>query len=95
MEEACKKAGLTFIKLIGDLKFIKTGDTHLSNYNAYSVYYNESISGVNIMDFDIAATWCIGNSFYSTKRLYEFKNRREEALHIQNLKKWVNKTEKV
>lgn len=95
MEETLKDAGLVFIKLTNDLHFVKTNGTHLPNYNGYSMYYNECISGINIMDYDLAATWCAGKSTYSIIRLYEFKDRRKEALDIQNLKKWEKKTEKV
>lgn len=87
MRETCERNNLIFLEVKNALTFIKVDSTHMKNYNAYYIYYNETIGGINIMEYELAAKWNIGNSSYSNLRLHEFKERREESIHINNLNK--------
>lgn len=84
MSETCKALDLPFIKVSdpGVLTFIKKLGTHIPNYNTYHVYFNETLAGIDITKFELAAHWTVGNSQYSTLRLFEFAHCREESLDI-------------
>jgi hypothetical protein len=84
MSETCKGLNLPFIKVSepGILNFVKKSGTHIPNYNGYHIYFNETLSGIDITKFELAAHWTIGKSHYSTLRLFEFAHCREESLDI-------------
>lgn len=75
MREACEKNGLVFIHLKEPLHLIKVDTTHMPNYNAYHIYYNETVNGP-IGDYELAFAWNSGQTQYSTYRLYEYCNQK-------------------
>lgn len=86
MTKAAQSSNCVMVKLLPDsLSFVKKESTHLLNYNGYWIYYDETITGINLMDFELAAHWKIGQSGYSTFRLFEFKHCREESIDIMDL----------
>lgn len=54
-------------------------------YTPYNIMWNETKSGINIFDFDVAGIWNLGSSQYSTYRLWEFIEERKKALRDFNL----------
>lgn len=77
MREACEKQGLIFIHLKEPLHLIKVDTTHMPNYNAYHIYYNETVNG-KLGDYQLAHAWKAGETQYSTYRLYEYCNQKPE-----------------
>ena len=86
MNEACIKNNLLFIKNDGFLTIEKFEGTHLPNYNAYNIYWNETKSGINIFDYEIAHHWNIGKSSCSSYRIYEYKMEREKQIRDNKIK---------
>jgi|ERR1035437_5744965 hypothetical protein len=80
MKNVCCKKGLPFIKNDGFLTLVKNGTTHLTNYNIYDIYWNETKSGVNIHQYDVCAAWNVNKSTYSPYRIWEEKDERAKAL---------------
>lgn len=73
------------IKNDGFLTIKKTGTTHLPHYNTYDIYWNETKSGINIHEWEVAGIWNIGNSHYSSYRIWEEKDVRESTIRDMKL----------
>ena len=67
------------------ITFEKVKSTHLPKYNAYNIFWNETKSGVNIHDFEVAAIWNTGGSTYSPYRILEFKHERDRQIRENKL----------
>lgn len=77
-----------FIENKGFVKLVKCFGTHLPNYNAYDLYWNESASGVNIHNWDYCSVWKAESSQCSVYRTHEYKSERlsyNRYLSIQNI----------
>ena len=74
-----------FIKNDGFLTLEKLEETHLFNYNAYNIYWNETKSGINIHDYEVAAIWNIGHCSYTKYRIWEHKNIRTNIIRDRKL----------
>lgn len=64
-----------------------------SVYTPYNILWNETKSGINVFDWEIAGVWNPGQSFYSKIRLFESKDERESTIRDNKLKKigiWEN-----
>ena len=80
MRIQCKHYDIPLIKNDGFLTVEKTCGTHLPNYNAYDIYWNESLSGINIHDYEVCHIWGVGESQYSTYRIWEHVTERDKVL---------------
>jgi hypothetical protein len=56
-------------------------------YTPYDIIWNETKSGINIFDFEVAGIWNLGSSQYSLYRIWEFKEERKNELRILNVNK--------
>lgn len=74
-----------FIRSKDFITLKKTRGSHLDNYNGYDVYWNETKSGINIHEWEVAGVWNAGNSSYSTIRLWETKDIRESLIRDRKL----------
>lgn len=54
------------------------------NYKPYDIYWNETKSGINLHQFEMAAVWNKGQTTYIDYRIHEYKNERQKE--IRNLK---------
>ena len=59
-------------------------------YTPYDIFWNETKSGINIFDFDVAGIWNLGSSQYSSYRIWEFKEERKKSLRDFNLNMLTN-----
>lgn len=64
----------------GFLTIQKIFGTHLPNYNAYDIFWNETKSGINIHDWEVAGIWNIGKPHYSSYRIWEEKSERDKVI---------------
>lgn len=79
-EKYLKKSGLSLIKNDEFLTSVKGRKTHLSNYNAYDILWNETKSGINLFDYDLCAVWKKGSSQYSVYRVNEYVECRRDSI---------------
>lgn len=49
-------------------------------YTPYHVMWNETKSGINPHEFEVAGIWNLGNSQYSTYRIWEYKYERRSKM---------------
>lgn len=56
-------------------------------YTPYDILWNETKSGINIHEYDVAGIWNIGSSSYSAYRIWEYKKEREIAIRDYKIKK--------
>jgi hypothetical protein len=89
IKEGCKRDNSPLIECLDYVTYVKIGGTHLPNYNAYEIYWNETKSGVNIFDYDLVGTWKIGSSTYTTYRIFEEKNNRIQPYRDYTLNKII------
>lgn len=87
MSETAKKEKIPFICVKDFLTIKKIKETHNPKYSIYEIYWNETKSGINIHDFELAAVWNPGQSSYSTYRIYEEKENRDLVMRDHKLKK--------
>lgn len=81
MESADKKnIESVLIKNNDFLTIEKTRGTHLPNYNGYNIFWNETKSGINIHDWEVAGIWNVGSSTYSIYRIWENKSERKRVI---------------
>lgn len=85
IENTCRRSNKLLVKNEGFLTLIKGKGTHLPNYNAYDIYWNETKSNINIHEYEVAAIWNIGSSSYSTYRIWEQKAEREKVVRDNKL----------
>lgn len=69
------------------LTLVKRDSTHLSNYNIYDIYWNETKSGINLHEYEVVAIWNPGNTSCSAYRIYEGKENKDIAIRNNKLKK--------
>jgi len=75
-------------KFVNAKEFItleKTRGSHLPNYNGYNIYWNETKSGINLHEFEVAGVWNKGASSYSSYRIWENKCEREKSIRDNKL----------
>lgn len=68
---------------VGDGDSIKEGEykgLYKKIYTPYDIFWNETKSGVNIHDWEVAGIWNVGNSFYSSYRIWKEKSEREKVI---------------
>ena len=68
---------------IGDGDPIKEGKykgLYKKVYTPYDIYWNETKSGINIQDWEVAGIWNVGSSFYSSYRIWEEKSERKKEI---------------
>lgn len=87
LSSASKLEGIPFILAKDFITISKIRGTHLPNYNAYDIMWNEKESGINIFDYELASTWRPGSSSYSTYRIYEEKHNRDLVTRGNKFKK--------
>lgn len=49
-------------------------------YRPYNIYWNETKSGINIHEWEVAGIWNIGCSYYTSYRIWEEKSERSKEL---------------
>ena len=82
---ACEKENMPFIKNNDILTIKQVSVTHLPNYNGYDIYWNESKSGINPLDYKTMIIWNSGNSSVSEYRIQEYKEFRDKELRKYKL----------
>lgn len=85
MMEAAKREGVNMIRSKDFLTLQKINTTHMSNYNAYDVIWNETLSGFNPHQFEVMGVWVEGSSQYSSYRIWEEVSEREKAIRDNKL----------
>ena len=55
-------------------------------YTPYNILWNETKSGINPFEWEVAGIWNPGQSTYSTIRLWESKDERESTIRDNKLK---------
>ena len=65
-----------FIKNDGFLIVKKVKDTHNPRYSIYDIYWNETKSGVNIMEYDYCSPYTPGGTSTSCYRIFEKRENR-------------------
>lgn len=58
-------------------------------YTPYDIYWNETKSGINIHDWEVAGIWNVGNSFYTSYRIWEEKSERKKVILDNKLSQLV------
>ena len=79
IKNAARRSNKLLIKNEGFLTLTKVRGTYLPNYNAYDIYWNETKSNINIHEYEVAAIWNVGNSSYSSYRIWEEKIERKRV----------------
>lgn len=90
MRETSIQNKLPFIKNDGFLTLVKTGKSHIDNYNTYDIYWNETKSGINLHDWEVLNVWTPGTSSYSCYRIWEEKTERESQIRDYKLQLILN-----
>lgn len=85
MRKTSERNGLPFIKNDNFLTINKIEGTHLPNYNAYEIYWNETKSGINITEWEVLHTWNHNSSSYTSYRIWEERGEREKSIRDYNL----------
>lgn len=57
----------------------------MPNYNIYDIFWNETLSGINITDYNFCSIYRSGMSTYSTYRIHEEKDNRQTELRNNKL----------
>lgn len=92
MDKACNltnKIGkeCILVKNDGFLKLNKIGGTHMPNYNAYEVIWDEGKSGINPFLYDQFIIWNIGCTSVSNFRIKEFECNRDFIVRDEKINK--------
>jgi hypothetical protein len=58
-----------------------------SVYTPYDIMWNETKSGINPHDFEVMGVWNVGQSQYSSYRIWEEKAEREKTIRDNKLNK--------
>lgn len=86
MLNAASNSGMMMIKASDFLELVKTDikAEHITHkdYSVYDIYWNETKSGINPHLWQLGGVWNIGQSTYSTYRIYEYIEEREKAHKI-------------
>ncbi len=89
MKEACEKEGILMVKTTDFITLKKIGSGN-ARYEAYDIFWNETKSGINIHEFEVAAKWSEGASQYSTYRILEAKAYRREEIISNSINSLLN-----
>ena len=63
-----------------------------SVYTPYDVMWNETKSGINPHDFEVMGIWNVGQSQYSSYRIWEEKAERESRIRDYKLQELLNES---
>ena len=86
MKSAAQSEGIELIRVKDFLILDKIGTTHMPNYNAYQILWNETKSGFNAHQFEVMGVWRTGDSSYSSYRIWEEVAEREKTIRDNKLK---------
>ena len=86
MKSAAQSEGIDLIRVKDFLILEKIGTTHMPNYNAYQILWNETKSGFNPHQFEVMGVWREGSSQYSSYRIWEEVAEREKTIRDNKLK---------
>lgn len=85
MTERAEKSGVLMIKS-NDFITLEAIGEEKGRYIPYNILWNETKSGINPFEWEVAGVWNPGQSTYSKIRLWESKDERESTIRDNKLK---------